>query len=233
MPISPFRRAVEEGAMSVVPTGRQEGPTHGKKKRKARQRKRKEYQILREELQLSGDIPTTPEGAIRSEVVDPSTQGAQPMPELVAAAIRKGWAVPEGNKVELIDEMVKIALHPEIPAKQKVAAFNALRMADRSQWEQDNPVDAGKAKGGATTTIHTSVQSNMLAVSVLREMLENELGGGETGLPTPTEPSPPSHSRFDGQVEVGAASTGYQPDTGEGLANTKQSDSDYRPIPTR
>lgn len=164
---------------------------------------------LREELQLAGVLPTEPDGAIHPERVDPADQTAQPLPALVEQAIRKGWAVPEEKKPPLVDELVAITLNKEMSPKQKIAAFNALRAGDRSQWEQDNPVDAGKAKG-ASSTVAVSVQSNMLAVQVLREALERDEGRGDTALPPPVEPSALGNSRFDGEVEVGAASTSDQ-----------------------
>ena len=147
--MSPFQRAASE-----VPTGEQPpGPTHGKKKRKARQRKRELYQKVREDLQLDGNLPTAPEGALRPETVPPSAQGSQPMSELVAEAIRRGWAVQDGMKPQLVDEMVLIVLDAEMPAKAKIAAFNALRMADQAQYEQDHPKDKADT-GPATVNIN-------------------------------------------------------------------------------
>ena len=205
---SPSQRASDDKPDSSSVAGsrgkRKAKPTS--KRRSKKQKIRETYAKAREDAQLIDVIPTTPEGAIRDERVPPCAQGSQSMPVLIAEAIRRGWAVPDGIKPQLVDEMVAVILDPERSDKAKVAAFNALRAADRSQWEQDNPVDAGKAKG-ATSTVAVSVQSNMLAVSVLREALINDIGRGESALPTPTEPGPPGHSRFDGEVEVGAAST--------------------------
>ena len=132
MPVSSFRQPIEVGSL---------GPTYGKKKRKSRQRKRKLYQKIREDLQLSGDIPTAPEGAIRSEVVSPSVQSNQPLPELIAQAIKKGWAVEDGMKPHLVDELVGIVMSGDMPSKAKIAAFNALRMADETQWDRDRGID--------------------------------------------------------------------------------------------
>jgi hypothetical protein len=105
-------------------------------------------------------------------VVSPADQSSQPQPELIAQAIRRGWAVPEGTKPGLIDELVAIVLDTEMSAKQKVSAFNALRLADRSQWEQDHPEEAGRAHG--STTVGVSVQANILASTFIRELLESE-----------------------------------------------------------
>ncbi len=206
---------------STAGSGKAKRPSKPTKPRSNRKKKiKKRYSAAREEAQLAGVIPTTPDGAVRDERTHSTDV---PMPALIAAAIRRGWAVPDGLKPELVDELVAVVMNPDMPAKAKIAAFSALRQADRSQWEQDNPVEAGKAKG-ATSTVAISVQSNMLAVQIMREHLENDIGRGETGLPAPTESSPPSHSRFDGTVEVGAAFTSDERDTCKSVADTKQSD---------
>ncbi len=220
MPKSPFQRAADEGleGSSVASKRGKRKPKPTSKRRAKRQKVKETYSKAREDAQLHDVIPTTPEGAVRDEVrhsVD------VPMPHLIAAAIRKGWAVPDQLKPELVDELVQVVLNPDMPAKAKIAAFSALRQADRSQWEQDNPVEAGKAKG-ATSTVAVSVQSNMLAVQIMREALEKgDIGRGETGLPPPTEPSASSYSRFDGTVEVGAASTSDERDTCKSVADTE------------
>ena len=78
-----------------------------------------------------------PEGAVRPEKVDPSVQSEQPMPELIAQAIRKGWAVDEGMKPHLVQELINIITDDEMPAKAKISAFNALRMGDKEQYDRD------------------------------------------------------------------------------------------------
>jgi hypothetical protein len=40
------------------------------------------------------------------------------------------------------DELGTIVTDPDVPAKVKVAAFNALRLADKDQWERDHPAEA-------------------------------------------------------------------------------------------
>ncbi len=134
------------------PTGHLPKPSDGKKKRKTRQSKRKLYQKIREDLQISGDLETVSEGALKSEVVNPLTQSNAPLPHLVSQAIRNGWAVPENKKPDLVDELIKILDDPEQPTKVKVAAFNALRLGDQQQWERDHPQEAAKIKGGNNTT---------------------------------------------------------------------------------
>ena len=65
------------------------------KRRSAKQTAKDRYAHAREDAQLLGLIPTPPEEALKSERVDPSTQGAQPLPALICDAMRKGWAGPE------------------------------------------------------------------------------------------------------------------------------------------
>lgn len=221
MPVSPFQRAAEGGLMEK-PTG----PTYGKKKRKARQRKRKLYQEIREELQLSGDIPTVPEGAIRPERVAPSAQGSQPLPELIAQAIRKGWAVDDGMKPHLVDELVQIVMSADMPTKAKVAAFNALRMADQSQWERDNPETAGKAKG-AGGAVNVSIQTNLAAASIVRGMiergeLEDAAGLGNGAMSASTLAGALGGGGYDGAVEEPAAPASDRQGAGEGLEDAQQ-----------
>lgn len=249
MPTSPFKRAVDEGlnqgsSGSLAGSGerrtarakRKPKPTkpaqHRKKKVKAR------YSKAREDAQLEGVIPTTPDGAAKPERVPSSAQtegtiGAIQTAQLVSTAVRNGWEVPKDRRQQFIDELSKIILDPELPSKAKIAAFNAMRLADKDQWERDHPAEAGQAKGAHTAAV--SIQANVLAVTALREMFEHatELGGGNTALPAPAESSSPGGRRFDGEVEAGAASTGNQCGPGQGVADAEQPDKDYRPIPAR
>ncbi len=124
--------------------------------RKKLQRHKKRYMELREELQLAGEIPTEPEGAIRDERVPPESQSDQPLPKLVGTAIRRGWAVPEEKKPALVEELIGIIDDPEAQAKAKIAAFNALRQADDSQWERDHPKEE---KGSGNVVVNISVET--------------------------------------------------------------------------
>ncbi len=127
------------------------GKRKSKPTTKARSRKqntRDRYAHAREDAQLEGLIETTPEEALRSERVDPSTQGEQNLTSLVRVAVRKGWQVPEEKKPVLVDEMVAVMEDEEESSLTKVFTFNALVKADHLQWERDNPVESGKSKGG-------------------------------------------------------------------------------------
>lgn len=215
MPVSPFRRAADEGL--TEPTGHVSGPTGGKKKRKRRQRIRERYAKAREDAQLAGVIPTTPEGALRPERVRPSADPA--LPDVVRQGLREGWATPDAAKPDIVASLLR-PLYEEMTVLDKdgcavqikpgpktvVELARTIALLDKQQYERDHPEAAGRARGGVNLTA-VSVESNVIAVQVLRRMFEDGIGRGETALPPPIEPCPPGHSRFDGEVEVGAAST--------------------------
>ncbi len=146
------------------PKSSSESSSKGKRKskptskaRNARQKLKDRYAHAREDAQLAGLIPTTPEEALKPEVVSPSVQSEVPQPKLIGECIRNGWAVPEERKPELVDELIAILDNPVIPHKIKVAAFNALRMADQAQYERDHPEEVAKSKGGTTVNVGVSL----------------------------------------------------------------------------
>jgi hypothetical protein len=142
--------------------------------RKKLQRHKKRYMELREELQLAGEIPTEPEGAIRDERVDPASQGTQPLPALTGQAARNGWAVPDEKKPALVDELIDIIDDPDESNKVKVAAFNALRQADDSQWDRDHPKEDDKTSRGVTTLNVNIVNVEGGSAAVPLEVLPQE-----------------------------------------------------------
>ena len=224
MPKSSLQRAAEEAlntdsrstAGSAGKAKRKSKPTGKTKNRKKKIKNR--YSAAREEAQLAGVIPTTPDGAVRDERTH-SVDPLDGLPALVRQALKEQWDTPGKakqaimaqlltpffNEVEVMDKDGNIRHIRPSPKLLNELARTILAL-DQTQWERDNPVAAGQAKG-ASSTVAVSVQSNMLAVSVLREALERDIGRGETGLPAPAVPSTPGYSRFDGEVEVGAAST--------------------------
>lgn len=123
------------------------------KRRKTLNRHKKRYMELREELMLAGEIPTEPAGAIRDERVPPDSQGSQPQPGLIEAAIRHGWAVPEDKKPRLVDELISVLDDPEAKQKDKVAAYSALLRGDQHQYEVDHPQDNNRP-GAAVININ-------------------------------------------------------------------------------
>jgi len=127
------------------------------KARRKRQKLKRVYARLREDCQLAGVIETVPEGAVRDERVSPSVQTEQPLPELVARAIRNGWATEESKKPELVDELVAIVLNPDMPAGKKITAFKALLDGDQRQYERDHP-EAGKdRKAGGAVVLNVNI----------------------------------------------------------------------------
>lgn len=191
MPISPFQRAAEEGLNQDTNDGRSLAGS-GKAKRKPkptgkvknRKKKIKErYSSAREEAQLADIIPTTPDGAVRDERVPASAQGSQPLSELVAEAIRKGWNVDEAKKPGLVAEMVAIVMDGTMSAKAKVAAFNALRLADKDQYERDHP-DTGKA-GGGNTVVNVNVETIESVQRTVEVRIDGDDGHQQNGEGVP------------------------------------------------
>lgn len=168
-------------------SGKKSGSKPTGKKRSATQSLKDRYAHAREDAQLAGLIPTTPEEALKAEAVSPADQTDAPHPELVVEAIRRGWAVPEEKKPKIVDELLAIISSSAEMSKTKVAAFNALRMADQQQYERDNPIvkpgQGGQLPGSTTnnTTIYGDVVNNKLVTAqTIREMIER----GELGILT-------------------------------------------------
>ncbi len=129
------------------------GKRRSTKNRNRKQKVKETYAKAREDAQLVGVIPTEPVGAVRDERVPQCAQTNQSLPALIAQAIRKGWATEDAKKPELVDELVSIVLNPDMPPGKKVAAFNALRMADESQWKRDNP-EVDSARGSFVLNVN-------------------------------------------------------------------------------
>jgi hypothetical protein len=123
--------------------------------RNRRQKLKRQYARIREEAQLQGIVPTTPEGALRSEVVDPATQEQQAFPALDRKAIRQGWNVPDELKPEVIDNLVAAVEMASADGDYKGVALNArvLLQADQTQYERDHPKETGEAKGVASVNV--------------------------------------------------------------------------------
>lgn len=107
------------------------------RKRKRKEQTKERYQRAREDAQLEGVIPTSPEGASKPERIEPSSQSIQRFPELIGLAIRRGWAVPDEKKPGLVDEMVDVVHDMDAAAVAKVMAFKALAQGDQLQHERD------------------------------------------------------------------------------------------------
>lgn len=163
--------------------GNTPGKQRKRKAQKARQRAKAKYAKAREKAQQLGIIETTPDGAVRDERVDPSTQGEQTFPVLDRQAVRKGWAVPEERKPALVERISSVVEDPEAKDRDRVAAFNALQKADRDQWERDNPADAGKAAGAQQGSLLGELSDLLKAAEEARTKVEGRLedAGAEAG----------------------------------------------------
>lgn len=169
---------------------RKRKPKGTTKTRSRKQAVRENYSKTREEAQLLGLLPTTPEGALRDERVDPSSQGEQVIISIPLAAARNGWATPDAKKPVVVDELVKLVeagderdeegklINPGPPPIVKVMAANALGKLDQMQFERDNPEQAGKAKG--SISIANSNQVNVVdETRRLLEAVEGQVGCDE------------------------------------------------------
>ena len=127
------------------------------KRRKRKQNQRAKLGRIREQLQLRGEEPTSAEGAVRCERVDPSTQEEQELTALDRQAVRRGWAVPEAEKVKVIDRLLDVVKDPLAKNMAVIFSANALVSANHRQYEYDNPEAAGKAKGGVKVDVANQV----------------------------------------------------------------------------
>lgn len=218
-----------------MPTPREEpeGSSGGGEKRKGksrpttsrrnkRQKTKAKYAKAREEAQLEGIIPTTPEGAVRDErshSVDP----LEGLPAMVRQALKEKWATPDQAKPAILAALLRPFFNEvplvtsdgelvHVPASPKLLneLARTILALDQTQWERDNPAQAGQARGtinGVPTSgvvaVSVSVDSNKLAVKVLREHFEAAMGADIPALEV-KEDSPEEPPRFDGNVEIGA-----------------------------
>ena len=161
---------------------RKRKPRKETEKRHNIQELRREYAITRENAQLAGIIPVTPEGAVRDERVDTRLQGCQQLPKLVQQALRDNWSVPDIAKAAIIGSLLQpfytqdtivdangntVVVPPNRALLMELA--KTLKMLDNVQYERDNPELAARAKGG-----NVSVQTNIAAATIIRELIEKE-----------------------------------------------------------
>lgn len=167
--------------------------------RRAQKQKVKErYARAREDAQLLELIPTVPEGALKEERVDPSSQDEQRIPELDRKAIMRGWAVPDDEKELVINRLLepfheekrrvitKDGSVVEVDQDRDLLQKNAkvLIAADKHQYERDNPEEAGKARGSAQVNVNSSTQVNVLIPS-LKELFDRIDAQENSKLPVP------------------------------------------------
>jgi len=143
-------------------------------RRMRRQKLKEKYAKTREEAQLAGLIPMTPEGAVRNEKVDPALQGAALLPELVRLALRNNWSTPDIAKPAIVANLLEPFFTREVgpdgvllpPNRtQLIELAKVLKLLDQTQYERDHP----ESKGGS---ISISLQNTLLATEVMRKSLE-------------------------------------------------------------
>lgn len=215
--------------MASRPTGR---------KRNRKQKVKARYSKSREEAQLAGVLPTTPEGAVRSERVDPASQGEQSIPALDRAAIRNGWEVPDAVKAKVIERLAEpfffepvvvvrstddrgdVVKRVEVDRYLLKENAKVLLLADQRQYERDHPEEAGKARG---TTNNTTNNTQVNQVNVVMRDLDDVLrkidrqlgvarGGSEASERTGPETPPGGQGTDVAPGEVVPAAAG---DSGE------------------
>lgn len=108
--------------------------------RVAKQKLRARYSREREDRQLAGIEPTVPTGAVHDERVDPAQQTCQVFPELVRAALRQGWNVPEHVKAQVIAELTAAATNPTTDPRLRIRLVSVLHECDRLQYERDHVI---------------------------------------------------------------------------------------------
>ena len=144
------------------------------KRRRKKQELKERYAKVREDAQLADIIPTTPEGAVRNEVVQ---TGNAVLPEIVREALRNNWATPDSAKPAIVANLLEPffaereldALGKPVPPNraQLIECAKVLRLLDQTQFERENPEAAGQAKGG----LNISLENTLQATATMRESL--------------------------------------------------------------
>jgi hypothetical protein len=111
----------------------------GRKKRKRRQRCKECYAKAREDAQLSGIIPTVPEGAVRNEVAPAAPD--PPLPHLVRAALRLGWDVPDAAKPKVVADLLAAFFEEGQDPMLRVRLARLLLFLDQTQYELESATD--------------------------------------------------------------------------------------------
>lgn len=255
MPVSPFRRAAEEGLnqpeSSSSASGKKKKPKRKRKskptskKRAQKQRTKDRYAHAREDAQLEGLIPTTPEEALSPEQVNPAIQTGSALPELVRQALRESWATPNAAKPAIIAALLEPFFQEDValdengqqvkikPSRKLLMELaKTLRVLDQTQWERDNPGKAGQARGGGSGNIggnttnfnlntNTVIQNNIQAAALIREAIERGDLGILEEMPAPDLAGTPGSGGHERALEGSTAPTDHQQCTGEGVADSE------------
>lgn len=113
------------------------------KARRKRQMIKRKYARLREDCQLADIIETIPEGAVRNEVVPVAPD--PPLPHLVRAAIKDGWATPDSAKPKVVADLLAAFFEEGQDPMLRVRLARLLLLLDQTQWERDHLEEAGKS----------------------------------------------------------------------------------------
>lgn len=185
----------EQGDGSSLGGKRKSKPTS--KRRNERQKLKQAYSKAREEAQLAGIIPTTPEGAVRPEQVNPNNQRVPALPDIVRQALKEGWATPDSAKPAIVAALLEPFFNDELvvdetgkvhlvrPSRKLLNELaKTLRILDQTEYERKFPELAAKAKGGVTVN-NSNTQNNIDAATLIREMIER----GQLGIIEEVQPS--------------------------------------------
>ena len=116
----------------------------GRKKRKRRQRCKERYAKAREDAQLIGILPTVPEGAVRNEVAPVAPD--PPLPHLVRAALKDGWATPDAAKPKVVADLLAGFFEEGADPMLRIRLARLLLLLDQTQFERDRAEEAGKGR---------------------------------------------------------------------------------------
>lgn len=208
---------------------RKSKPTNSTRNR--RQKIKANYAKAREDAQLAGLIPTTPEGAVRSEQVNPNTQREPALPDIVRTSLKEGWATPDSAKPRIVASLLEAFYNDELvidesgkihyvkPSRKLLNELaKTLLILDKTQFERDNPELAAKAKGG-TVINNNNTQNNIDAAIVIRRMIED----GQLGILEEVSPSDITGTSSSGgqqrEMEASSSSTNDEQRTSESMAN--------------
>lgn len=131
-----------------------------------------QYTKARENLQLAGVLETTSVGAVRNEKVQTESGHLASLPGLVMDAVHQKWSTPPEEQGKAVADLLKMLHDEDLDPGRRIAAFNALRHADRDQWERENPELAGKVKGGGVSV--TTTQQVITGDQMIRALQEME-----------------------------------------------------------
>ena len=99
-----------------------------------------------EDAQLSGIIPTVPEGAVRNEVAPVAPDPV--LPHLVQQALRRNWATSDASKPKVVADLLAAFSEEGADPMLRIRLFQTLLLCDQTQWERDHPEQARKGRTG-------------------------------------------------------------------------------------